>query len=65
MSVLADSADVELLLIDKTNMNLFPEDVQKLLNNRLSTIFSAERPFDPEILKFCQTKFKEWDNFKI
>ena len=45
-------------------MNLFPEEIQKLLNERLSDMFSAERPYSPDIVDYIKDKFKEWDKFK-
>jgi len=65
LSVIADSAEVEVLLIDKQNMHLFPEDVQKVLNEGLSEAFSAERPYKSEVIDILKDKFKEWDQFKI
>jgi predicted ATP-binding protein involved in virulence len=50
-----------MLLIDKHNMHLYPEDVQKILNERLSSAFSAERPYSDEVVSYIKTKFKEWD----
>ena len=46
-------------------MHLFPEDVQKVLNERLSEAFSAERPYNSEVIDVIKDKFKEWDQFKI
>ena len=63
--MIADSAEVEIYLIDKSNMHLYPEDVQKLLNERLSTIFSVERPYDTHVVDSIKNKFREWDKFKI
>lgn len=63
--MIADSAEVEIFLIDKSNMHLYPEDVQKLLNERLSKIFSVERPYDTQIVDSIKNKFREWDKFKI
>ena len=36
LSVVADSSEVEIVLIDKANIHLYSEEVQKLLNDRLS-----------------------------
>ena len=55
----------ENLLIDKNLMHLFPEDVQNLLNERLSNIFSPEKPYPTDILEYIQEKFKDWDRYKI
>lgn len=65
LSVIADSSEVEILLIDKNNMHLFPEDVQKVLNERLSQIFSAERPYEKDVVEGIRDKFREWDRYKI
>ena len=65
LSVLADSAEVEIYLIDKSNMHLYPEDVQKLLNERLFAAFSSERPFDKVIVDNIKDKFREWDKYRI
>ena len=65
MSVIADSSEVEILLLDKGSMHLYPEDVQKLLNERLSVAFSVERPYDQFVIDTLKDKFREWDKFKI
>lgn len=61
LSVIADSAEVDIFLIDKSSIYTYPEDVQKLLNERLSQIFSVERPYDKEIVDAIKNKFREWN----
>lgn len=46
-------------------MHLFPEEVQKLLIERLSSSFSAERPYSDKVVNTIKDKFKEWDKYKI
>ena len=65
LSVIADSAEVEVLLIDKANMHLFPEDVQDLLNDRLAVAFSADRPYRENVMDEIKDKFRGWDRYKI
>ena len=63
--MIADSSEVEVLLIPRNNMHLFPEEVQTLLSDRLAKEFAYEQPYSKEITQFIQEKFKEWDRFKI
>ena len=65
LSVIADSAEVEVLLIDKANMHLFPEDVQDLLNDRLAVAFSPDRPYRENVMDEIKDKFRGWDRYKI
>jgi len=65
LSVIADSAEVEVLLIDKANMHLFPEDVQDLLNDRLAVAFSPDRPYRESVMDEIKDKFRGWDRYKI
>ena len=65
LSVVADSSEVVIYLIDKANMHLFPENVQKLLNDKLSQEFSVENPFPNEVVESIKNRFKDWDKFKI
>jgi hypothetical protein len=65
LSVIADSAEVEVLLIDKANMHLFPEDVQDLLNERLAVAFSPDRPYKENIMDEIKDKFRGWDRYRI
>jgi len=46
-------------------MHLFPENVQKLLNDKLSLEFSVENPFSDEIVESIKNRFKDWETFKI
>jgi len=52
-------------MIDKQSMQFFPEDVQKLLNDRLEKEFTAERPYEDVLVEAIKDKFKEWDRFKV
>ena len=65
LSVVADSSEVIIFLIEKQNMHLFPENVQKLLNDKLSSEFSVENPFSSEIVECIKDKFRDWEKFKI
>ena len=65
LSVIADSAEVEILMIEKAHMHLFPEDVQDVLNSRLSKAFAPDKPYREEILNEIKDKFREWDKYKI
>ena len=63
--MIADSAEVEVLLIEKEHMHLFPEEAQRMLNTRLAEAFDPERPYSDETVEAIKAKFKEWDHFKI
>ena len=39
--------------------------MQKLLNERLSQIFSVERPYENEVVDAIKNKFREWDQYTI
>lgn len=64
LAVIADSQEVEILLIDKKGSHLFPEDVQILLNEKLGAAFSPENPYGQEVMENIKNRFKEWDKFK-
>lgn len=63
--MIADSDEVEVLFIDKGNMALYPEDIQKMLSKRLDTAFNFDRPYPDNITEAIKDKFREWDRFKI
>ena len=63
--MVADSSEVVIYLIEKSNLHLLPENVQKLLNEKLSHEFSVEKPFSTEIVDCIKDRFRDWEKFKI
>lgn len=53
------------MIIDKENMHLFPEEVQRVLQQRLATAFSPERPYTDKIVEAMKDKFKQWERYKV
>ena len=58
--MVADSAEVEILIMEKSQMGLFPEDVQLEVVSELLRAPSVERPFTDKVMGGQQAKFAEW-----
>jgi hypothetical protein len=65
LSVVANSANVKVWIIDKVDMNYLPEKVLKQVFEKV--IFSKEedRPFHEQDIEFIIDQFCRWDKFKI
>lgn len=50
LSIVADSAEVEVLIVDKLQLSLVADSVANLLTSRLKNLISAERPFPESLL---------------
>jgi len=61
LTVLADSAEVEVLIMDKTNWSFFPENIQKEILTKLQRKISVERPYAEDFLEFVKELFTQWD----
>ena len=58
--MVADSAEVEILIMEKNQMSLFPEDVQMEVVQELRRAPNVERPFSDKVMNSQQFKFNEW-----
>ena len=65
LTVMADSAEVEILLMDRNNWSFFPENVQKDLVSKLKRKVSIERPYEPDYLEFKKHLSEKWDKDKM
>ena len=61
LSVVADSADVEVLIFDKSEIAFFPEDVQREIVIGLRKSLNMERPYTPAEMDAVRKKFTHWD----
>ena len=60
LSVVADSAEVEILIMEKNQMPLFPEDVQMEIVAELRRAPNVERPFSDESMASQEVNFDKW-----
>jgi hypothetical protein len=65
LTVIADSAEVEVIIIDKQNWSFFPEVIQKDIQISLEQKTSVESPFTHDYHDFVKDLFKQWDNDKL
>ena len=57
---MADSAEVEILIMEKNQMSLFPEDVQMEIVTELRRAPNVERPFTGDVMAYQQANFDKW-----
>eukprot|EP00347_Sterkiella_histriomuscorum_P011112 403373711 len=65
LSVIANSASVEVYLIDQQLLDFFPEHTQKMFWNKLMHVFEPDRPYMLKNVQKIKDKFREWDVYKI
>ena len=65
LTVMADSSEVEVLIMDKTNWSFFPENIQKEILTKLQRKISVERPYEQDFLEFVKELFTQWDQDKF
>ena len=51
LSVVADSAEVEVLIMNRSWMPLFPEDVQREIIDKVRFVQDVERPYSDRIME--------------
>ena len=61
MSVVADSAEVEVLIFDKNEIAFFPEDVQREIVSGLRRTQNIERPYSNKEMDYVINEFGLWD----
>jgi len=64
LSVIADSAEVEILIFDKNEIAFFPEDVQREIVVGLRKAHNVERPYTDAEMEQASIDFGKWDAFK-
>ena len=65
LSVVADSAKVEVWLIDKRLISILNEKGQKQLYEKISSQTDVDRPFEYKDLLYLTKQFKLLDDYKI
>ena len=60
LSVVADSAEVEVLIMDRSQMPFFPEDVQREIIGKVRHVQNVERPYSDRVMKDQKQKFNTW-----
>ena len=65
LSVVADSAKVEVWLIDKRLISILNEKSQKDLYEKICLQTDVDRPFEQKDLKYLLKQFKLLDDYKI
>ena len=61
LSVVADSAEVEVLIMNRSWMSLFPEEVQQELIDKIKYVKDVERPYSDRIMSDQKQKFTRWN----
>ena len=61
LSVIADSAEVEVLIMDRTQMQFFPDSIQKQITRQIENEKCIEKPFSDEQFAAEIRKFDNWD----
>ena len=61
LSVVADSAEVEVLIMNRSWMSLFPEEVQQELIDKIKYVKDVERPYSDRIMSEQKQKFTRWN----
>lgn len=64
LSVIANSAEVEVLIFNKSEITFFPEDVQREIVIGLRKAQNVERPYQPEEMEQITKTYKLWDQEK-
>ena len=62
--MVADSAEVEVLIFDKSEIAFFPEDVQREIVIGLRKSHNVERPYEDEEMSKVVQEFSNWDEEK-
>lgn len=65
LSVVAESAKVEVWIIDKQDMGFLPDKVLKQAYEKLILGKEEDRPFPERDLEFIIQQFQKWDRFKL
>jgi len=51
--------------MDRGQMSLFPEHVQKVIYTRIEKAFMHECPYPAKIIERIKDKFQEWERYKL
>lgn len=62
--MIAESADVEILLMEEQHLGFFPADIQKFILSRVKLSKFVGRPFTNQQIKKEMKKFANWDEMK-
>ena len=62
---IADSSEVELLIMDRTQLSYFSDHVQKEIYQRLEKAFQPDAPYEGAVVDKIKDKFKEWERYKL
>ncbi|CDW85001.1 camp-dependent protein kinase regulatory subunit [Stylonychia lemnae] len=65
LSVIADSSEVELLIMDRTQLSFFQEKVQKEIYHRIEKAFQPDQPYESAVVEKIKDKFREWEKYKL
>lgn len=64
LAVIADSADVEVLIMDRQQVQFFPHAIQEQIMSQIQNRRFVERPFDERKFQEELKKFDQWDKLK-
>ena len=58
LSIISDSSEVEVILIERSHLTFFPDYVQKDIYRLLETAFEADRPYLIKDVEKIKSKFR-------
>lgn len=62
---IADSSEVELLIMDRTQLSYFQDHIQKEIYQRIEKAFQPDAPYEGKIVEKIKDKFREWEKYKL
>eukprot|EP00347_Sterkiella_histriomuscorum_P024525 403330805 len=62
---IADSSEVELLIMDRTQLSYFQEKIQKEIYHRIEKAFQPDQPYEGTVVEKIKDKFREWEKYKL
>ena len=65
LSVVANSARVQVWILDKVDMNYLPDKVLKSVFEKVMFVKEEDRPFHESEIEFIVDQYNKWDKFKI
>jgi hypothetical protein len=64
VSIRADSANVDVWIIDRAAMSFLPDKVLKFIFNEVIHLREYDRPFHQQDIEFIVETFRKWDHYK-
>mmetsp|Transcript_2970 Transcript_2970/g.4561 ORF Transcript_2970/g.4561 Transcript_2970/m.4561 type:complete len:110 (+) Transcript_2970:6583-6912(+) len=65
LTVVADSAQVQVYVIDKSFMSYLPDKILNQICEKVICLKEVDRPYYEQDILFIIEQFQKWDHFKI